>query len=1626
MDNALLYLLTPSNSKVDAPPVSGTINKLPLEDLAWEDFEKLCLRLVEIEHSIDDCELYGIKGQKQKGIDIFALKQNGKYSSYQCKKYKSFSIADLSSSVDIFKKGEWYSKSDSFHICTTAELNTTQFQSKFNLLKIDFKKDGIKLIKWDRHQICRVLKKQPQIVYDYFGREWVIRFNGEEKLTTINNTRKLDATEVLKFRTDLGMFYSIIFNAHDSGIGIPELRNQAFPLQERFIMPDAFEYDNSKYFDFPLEDQPKKINETYEKILNESLPGNENTNSFIKELYREPDSLQDNIIQNRISIDAIITKNRSSIILGDPGSGKSTLLRNIVLDILSRKPRFAMTINHWGKCLPIWLPFAFITKNIQENNNLSISELLKIWFSNNEKEHLFYSITNALEDERLLLVIDGVDEWTDYSSAQLAITKIEIHCKLYNSIVIYSSRPYGYRLIKETLTGNNEVFLLPFSNLQKREFVLNWFRKWIHSLNNSDDDFIITSTNAFISELEKSQELNHLAENPLLLGILVSQKIRDSVLPNDKTKALEAITDYLINIHPKKRTLSANITNNEKFSFNLIEIFEELAFFIQNNYNEGIIEKSEAKKTIEHYLVNSMGYKCPEARKCANEIFDIGANDYGIIIEKASNEISFTHRLFQEFLAAKFIINSEDDVYKDLLAKNGGNPMWQHVIKLYFSLISPKRIRQFQESIDLLGIENTHDEFPQFSTFLKYDVVLTLNNSPLELSQKYLKEIESLFEYESNIEVKNVYWTIILNALFNSRIKEEVKTYLFKYFPNFYKFTDYRIPSLKKVDINNLTQIQKEFILKTLINGNVYQKIDASNVINHFISDNWLLSRVIELIEKGDNPEIIPFAINSLISQAVSHETKSYIIQKFDKSENQNILFFITKLKVHLNLHNDKEFQRFIKVQRNVFYQLKDETMSILINGWTGTQDLFKICIGSVQKHNYHSGSIDREIAWKILFSCYNKEETVLDRIIDEINEEKYPFSGVHNHSGFPYLANYFKDNTKLIPVLDTWIAKQEFNEPEIAYASLVGRTAKAKEFLLKKLPGAYFSHWIIMALIEGWGEDQEVILNLKEYFRGDSKGKNYSTHYVDIIFKDRKKEGRDILEKIILDRTSDFRDRAILGLIKLDKKYFEKNMLDEFIKSELPLMPKGNIWNGYQNIVYSLIENFKEKEAVKKQLLPLLMKSPQDMNLAIDLFPNDAKMVNELLKHSIPISNPLRLKLVERIGETPIYDKDILERLLQFNEESEDEIKTSAAILGFNILKLSDPNKIISICKEIVFARGFDYEIQRTIAFVGYLLTKRLPEYFKLEEEGSKNTANPRLPFEPSYKEPSRLLIKTLLDNFIYLYNEIAGDFNKLSEYKDPLNQKAWSFWAKYSNKNSQSFDYISAYISNHEELITDKNLLNFLNRTAPQGIILKNICLKLVSENKNTNEAIFAGKILGKNFSKDEKVYHELINITNYLNEAGKIVALCIGWPDSPILEDIYDKIDNANYPIEEIVEYELKFIFKSSDKILKFLTTILTNDDEAKFEHRYYIYPLLRRLEKDNELQNKMIETLVRSDSSSIKVSFFEMINSIHKSEEKIVNWKKRQLEINGAQIYGYNILRNESTLLVSMFNRVTYLV
>ncbi|WP_154654205.1 hypothetical protein [Acidipropionibacterium thoenii] len=83
-------------------PVIGKLDLLPFNGLSWEDFERLQWRVMRDVKGLRHAQLYGDRGQAQKGLDIVALAPDGTGVALQSKKYTSFGASNIKAAVKKF------------------------------------------------------------------------------------------------------------------------------------------------------------------------------------------------------------------------------------------------------------------------------------------------------------------------------------------------------------------------------------------------------------------------------------------------------------------------------------------------------------------------------------------------------------------------------------------------------------------------------------------------------------------------------------------------------------------------------------------------------------------------------------------------------------------------------------------------------------------------------------------------------------------------------------------------------------------------------------------------------------------------------------------------------------------------------------------------------------------------------------------------------------------------------------------------------------------------------------------------------------------------------------------------------------------------------------------------------------------------------------------------------------------------------------------------------------------------------------------------------------------------------------------------------------------------------------
>lgn len=169
------------------PPVDTAAQTLPFNELTWENFERLCLSLAEVDGNPQWARRFGVSGQAQDGIDIYSRLNDESYATYQCKRRESIDKNDLIDAVAEFKAGSWAEKSQRFVFCTSKGLVRTELATEIETQADALQEIDVALEVWDSEGLSAKLKTHPGIVEDFFGAAWLEKFFRPEAARELND-----------------------------------------------------------------------------------------------------------------------------------------------------------------------------------------------------------------------------------------------------------------------------------------------------------------------------------------------------------------------------------------------------------------------------------------------------------------------------------------------------------------------------------------------------------------------------------------------------------------------------------------------------------------------------------------------------------------------------------------------------------------------------------------------------------------------------------------------------------------------------------------------------------------------------------------------------------------------------------------------------------------------------------------------------------------------------------------------------------------------------------------------------------------------------------------------------------------------------------------------------------------------------------------------------------------------------------------------------------------------------------------------------------------------------------------------------------------------------------------------
>lgn len=353
-------------------------------------------------------------------------------------------------------------------------------------------------------------------------------------------------------------------------------------------------------------------------------------------------------------------------VVGAPGSGKTTLLRHTARNVCMH----AGSLGRTGRDLPILLYLRDHASVIATDPTVSLAALVRSTLgplAANEAQGWF---EQRLRNGRCLILLDGFDEVARQSDRAKVADWVERQVRQYptNDFVI-SSRPHGYQ--SAPITGAEVVQVCGFTSTQVESFIHGWYLAVERHSTGVDSVDIETRARTgsvdLLQRLDQAPALYDLTVNPLLLTMIANVHRYRGALPGNRADLYSEICQVMLWRRQDAKNLASQMNGGKKET-----VLRSLAYSMMND-RIADLGRDDIITVIKPELRR-------QSRTVTAEDFLAEVVTSGLLVERETEQFSFAHHTFQEYLAAAYI---REKGLVGVLADTVGDPWWRETTLLY-------------------------------------------------------------------------------------------------------------------------------------------------------------------------------------------------------------------------------------------------------------------------------------------------------------------------------------------------------------------------------------------------------------------------------------------------------------------------------------------------------------------------------------------------------------------------------------------------------------------------------------------------------------------------------------------------------------------------------------------------------------------------------------------------------------------------------------------------------------------------------------------------------------------------------------------------------------------------------
>ena len=1581
------WLTLPATRGLSRPPARSQLQLLPFQELEWENFERLCYRLAKTRGDVEQwAALYGSRGQKQEGIDIYARRPDAMlYSCWQSKRYKHLTPGQLKSAIAEFEKGEWATKSDEFFICSSASIQDTKLQNEIEAETSRLRDRNLKLTVLGQTELSAELKDKGRLVRDFFGREWVREFCEDGGST--NSTASLDAADIATLRAELQTLYANSFSGLDPGILVAtagKFGASRVPILDRFVEPDIIIADSGAMEDRPV--QPVKQRSAAESDLVQPQP------------VRSSSLPSRELLRRHVS--TWVVEGDHTVITGDAGSGKSTALRAFALDLLHDGSRFPAIAQRWADCVPIVMPFAFWVRILEKDEtNISLPSAVEIWFRKFDiSDHLLRLILRSLEEKKALLLVDGLDEWSNGAAARSTLALLDTYVKTKSIPAVLTGRPGGLARLGGFDPEWRQARLAELSDSQQRALTAIWFGH-LHRSDDSGDErtaagreqHVRTSVIKFFADLGQSGTLLTLSSVPLLLSGLISLYVRQVALPRSRFQAYEELVHILLEIHPSRRAQAA-LDRAPRFAVLADASLRKqtLAHFAYHKRQLGFdagCPASEARPIIVEYLqsLDGAGLPARDAIEGAKELLSVDSDTAGLVIEKAPQEVGFVHAVFEEMLAGVHLAGWRLDAQESFVKENAGNPRWStSILAMLHTLTRPS-------DIDLLLRGLVSSEIAKAADVVRQALVAEVIFGDFKCSPRLAAELTPGFfrvvTSETWFPHREALVRLILELAVSSRGRDSVREKPYEWFPDPLTYRGRIYPALRHWP----KALALELLWLGLFNDHDENKhAAAATIAELFPGDMTVGDRLYALCHTVGDAETLCAAIEALMQGWWDYDRLKDLVAAARQSAHPHLRLAGVRGRIKAGSQDRVDLDEVLGMaaERAALFSADPMLMQTLCAGWPHDPEVISTCLNAARKHGPGSG-INQDLAKRYLLHFSQSNSGLDSKVAALIREDEFFFSPSFGPGYTP--GSY---GPEVRAALDYRLDRMEsHSHPDIAHLAVMSGSDHAKQRLITLLAvDDDWVFWPVFGLLAGWGmKDAAAAAALLSVADRPPSRVQYLAHHLPQIILDKAACRVRLLDIARLEKVERL-DFLVAGLVRLGTSPDDAEVMEAILAHDFSR-------RGVFDATDSLISGFGAHPSVRTIALERLKELDAPWEVLIEVYAKDEEIRGIISRFLSSLPTSLRSVLVSSLHRRAGDDNALAERLVQYRLEANPAVRTATAIAYYEAIAADENARSVAVAqlRREVNAIGPWMDMIRQAALAGFVALDEVSMFSELPDE---------------WHQGKKIILDIfVLDNNRQILSYVARHWDRLTLALGPsilerLTRHANEWWcwdhlAPYVSESSSLRTDFLAYCSREPKALSSR-AIEALARETPRSHLLREHCLRcLIGGSQDINASdlerrrreLVVGRILGRQFAGETAIRDQLKKHA-FFRPSAAIVGLSIAWKDSPVLVTEYEGLHASDGRRMRYGWPEAAYLVStlgSRDEFCRFLVQLVENCTGFVWNFLpFCIEPIVERIKSEDGLASDVIQGMKSSKSGSQKASFPKLLGLANHMDDELRQW------------------------------------